>query len=162
MQVIEINYIYTAIFNRIYMYKLLFKFLFPLFLCCFLVACHFPNPAVEPEYSVSKDSIHAAIRKHIPTGYFSIGGVIVKNQDSVLDSRILVQLLNVKKLPKNTDSLLALQKEVARIIKKGLKDPNQFVLYDLVFVQSDTTKKTLGTITKTTPVYHHEFNSSDL
>lgn len=139
-----------------------------LIFCPFLfLACNNPklnsefSPKFEPIFKVNNQFVNVEIQKLIKTKSLFIEGYKTRVDDT-LDIFLTVQLINVEILPKNNDSLVAIQKKVASKIKNLLENPLQFKAYDVVIIQRDTVKNLLGTMTSEEGLSHNRFNASDL
>ncbi len=119
------------------------------------------SPKFEPIFKVNNQFVNVEIQKLIKTKSLFIEGYKTRVDDT-LDIFLTVQLINVEILPKNNDSLVEIQKKVARKIKNLLKDPLQFKAYDVVIIKRDTVKNLLGTMTSEEGLSHNRFNASDL
>jgi hypothetical protein len=119
------------------------------------------NPKFEPRFKVNNQIVNVEIQKLIKTKSLFIEGYKTRVDDS-LDIFLTVQLINVEILPANNDSLVKIQKKVARKIKNLLKDPLQFKAYEVFIINRDTVKNLLGTITSEEGISHNRFNASDL
>ena len=139
-----------------------------LIFCPFLfLACDNPklnsefSPQFEPIFKVNNQFVNIEIQKIIKTKSLFIEGYKTRVDDT-LDIFLTVQLINVEILPKNNDSLVAIQKKVASKIKNLLENPLQFKAYDVVIIQRDTVKSLVGTMTSEEGLSHNRFNASDL
>jgi len=139
-----------------------------LIFCPFLfLACNNPKfepesgPQFEPIFKVNNQLVNLEIQKLIKTKSLFIEGYKTRVDDT-LDIFLTVQLINVEILPKNNDSLVAIQKKVASKIKNLLENPLQFKAYDVVIIQKDTVKNLLGKMTSEEGLSHNRFNVSDL
>jgi hypothetical protein len=119
------------------------------------------SPKFEPIFKVNNQFVNVEIQKLIKTKSLFIEGYKTRVDDT-LDIFLTVQLINVEILPKNNDSLVAIQKKVASKIKNLLKNPLQFKAYDVVIIQRDTVKSLVGTMTSEEGLSHNRFNASDL
>ena len=151
--------------------KFIYKLKILIFCPFFFLACNNPksnpdsnqefSPKFEPKFKVNNQFVNVEIQKIIKTKGLFIEGYKTRVDDT-LDIFLTVQLINVQILPKNNDSLVAIQKKVASKIKNLLKNPLQFKAYDVIIIQRDTVKKLLGTMTSEKGLSHNRFNASDL
>lgn len=124
-----------------------------------LTACK--DSKFVPQFKVSKDSIYADLQNIIKTESIFIEGYKAPVDDT-FHKFLTVQLINARKLPKDNDAAMVIQKKVAIKVKNFLKNRFQFKEYYIVFVQRDTTRTILGTTTKEEGHFDKRFNVDDL
>jgi hypothetical protein len=83
-----------------------------------------------PQFKASKESIIADIQKLISADDIRIDGFEIPWEDTVL-LWLNVGIINPKNLPEDHDSVINMRKRVAVLVKKALKDPGQFKVYDI-------------------------------
>ena len=84
-------------------------------------SCNLPNPIYPPKFKVSEDSIYSDINCIIKADSIYIEGSRALIDDTFYVA-LSIQLINVNKIPLQSDSLLNIQKKIARTLKNQLKD----------------------------------------
>ena len=119
------------------------------------------SPVFEPEFTVTKDSIHSAVKTIVKAK-----GIYIEAHKTPVDETIYlslsVQLINAEHIPSSEDSIIKIQKKVATKIKSFLKDQLQFDEYKVIFVKRDTARALSATITHEEGMFTHTFRAADL
>ncbi|WP_394757874.1 hypothetical protein [Flavobacterium sp.] len=126
-----------------------------------LTACENYNPIFKPRFKVSNDLVYSKIQKIIKVKDIHIEGYKIRVDDTIHIS-LIIRLINPIKLPKNEDSLKLTQKDVAKETKSLLKNPLQFKIYNIIFIQRDTVKGIMGRVTSERSLTHQEFSVKEL
>jgi hypothetical protein len=106
-----------------------------LFWTLITLACR--NPYFEPSFKVAIDTINLDIQKVVKTQETYIEGHKTPLDDKVITS-LSIQLINAQGINVSTDSLIKIQRKVAREVKDRLKDPLQYEEYWLIFIKRDS------------------------
>lgn len=122
-------------------------------------ACH--DYVFEPKFKDNKNIILSEIQKITKTEKVWIEGYKIPVHDT-LDISLNVQLINAKEIPNNKDSIISIQKRVATKLKYSLKNPSQFKIYRVIFIQRDTIKGNFGKIKSENGLYSHYFYANSL
>lgn len=100
-----------------------------------ILAC--TNPYCEPIFKVGIDTINSDIQEVVKTHDISIEGHKAPLDDKVITS-LSIQLINAQDIDVSTDSLIKIQRMVAKKVKSRLKDSLQYDEYWMIFIKKDS------------------------
>ncbi|RZK24823.1 MAG: hypothetical protein EOO43_07110 [Flavobacterium sp.] len=95
------------------------------------------NPYFKPAFKVAIDTINSDIQNIVKTQDISIEGHKTPLDDKVITS-LSIQLINAQDINVSTDSLVKIQRKVAKKVKGRLKDSLQYDEYWMIFIKRDS------------------------
>jgi hypothetical protein len=95
------------------------------------------NPYFEPAFKVAIDTVNSDIQEVVKTQDISVEGHKTPLDNKVIRS-LSIQLINAQDINVSTDSLIKIQRKVAKKVKGRLKDPLQYDEYWIIFIKRDS------------------------
>lgn len=135
-----------------------------LFICfaILLASCTITNSKPKDPEFVDINRVHNELSSLVDAENIDLNGAEVRTKkmltlDKALTSELDVRIRNGKNIPEKAADKKALGKAVAKLVRRNLKDSNQFDIYRILFV----TEVVDGNVIKRFSV-DYAFSSSDL